>query len=95
MMLARAYASHKQLSGKNRAAQHDIIHAAGDNWAKHPVNFKHGRVVRKESEGSEPRSHWRVDRNTPVFTKNREYLRGLIPVIWNDDLLVRKAASNG
>src|SRR5271170_1000953 len=47
MMLARAHASHKQLAGKNRAAQHEIIHAAGDNWAKHPVDFKHGRVVRK------------------------------------------------
>ena len=37
MMLARAYASHKALAGKNRAAQHEIIHEAGDNWAKHPA----------------------------------------------------------
>jgi tRNA(His) guanylyltransferase len=32
MMLARAYASHKQLAGKKRAEQHEIIHKAGDNW---------------------------------------------------------------
>jgi tRNA(His) guanylyltransferase len=103
MMLARAYASHKQLAGKKRAEQHEIIHKAGDNWAKHPVEFKHGRVIRKprENEWSQTitmnvkRSNWFVDQQTPVFTRDREYIRGLIPVIWNDDLLVRKAASNG
>jgi tRNA(His) guanylyltransferase len=99
MMLARAYASHKQLAGKKRADQHDIIHKAGDNWAKHPVGFKHGRVIRKykyEFEKNPPKQgNWIVDDDTPVFTKNREYIRGLVPVIWNDDLLVRKASSNG
>jgi tRNA(His) guanylyltransferase len=99
MMLARAYASHKQLAGKNRAAQHEIIHAAGDNWAKHPTNFKHGRVIHKTVKLNNPaegvRSNWKVNDKTPVFTKDREYLRGLIPVIWNDDLLIRKAAASG
>lgn len=100
MMLARAYASHKQLAGKNRAAQHEIIHNAGDNWAKHPVRFKHGSVVRKndwtmvEYGGGKPHvSNWVVDTETPVFTKDRGYLRALVPIIWNDDLLVRKAAN--
>lgn len=101
MMLARAYASHKQLAGKNRAAQHEIIHAAGDNWAKHPVSFKHGRVIRKIQTLNNPvemkrvGSNWIVDSFTPTFTKNRSYLRDLIPVIWNDDLLVRKAVASG
>ena len=99
MMLARAYASHKQLAGKKRADQHEIIHKAGDNWAKHPVRFKHGAVVRRRPITAHPAtvyaSNWYVDDSTPVFTKNREYLRSLVPIIWNDDLLVRKAASNG
>jgi tRNA(His) guanylyltransferase len=106
MMLARAYASHKQLAGKKRADQHEIIHKAGDNWAKHPVRFKHGGVIRKTLTGAAvnaaarklglPReSNWFVDEETPVFTKQREYLRSLVPIIWNDDLLVRKAAANG
>lgn len=99
MMLARAYASHKQLAGKKRADQHEIIHKAGDNWAKHPVRFKHGAVVRKFNYQYEknppPHGNWYVDEETPVFTKNREYLRALVPIIWNDDLLVRKAAANG
>jgi tRNA(His) guanylyltransferase len=105
MMLARAYASHKELAGKKRADQHEIIHKAGDNWAKHPVRFKHGAVIcrfatlisrDKENEKfTNPRSSWVVDENTPVFTKDRAYLRNLVPIIWNDDLLVRKAAANG
>jgi tRNA(His) guanylyltransferase len=110
MMLARAYASHKKLAGKNRAAQHEIIHEAGDNWAKHPARFKHGGVIRKSGVeewgkdlGKQPSpenyriGNWFVDAKTPVFTRNggRAYLRNLVPVIWNDDLLVRKAAANG
>jgi tRNA(His) guanylyltransferase len=107
MMLARSYASHKQLAGKKRADQHEIIHAAGDNWAKHPVRFKHGAVIRHAGEnerlktdvlfakGNHTFSNWIMDTETPVFTKQREYLRTLVPIIWNDDLLVRKAAANG
>jgi tRNA(His) 5'-end guanylyltransferase len=107
MMLARAHASHKQLAGKKRADQHEIIHRAGDNWAKHPVRFKHGAVIRHAGEnerlktdvlfakGNHTFSNWVMDTETPVFTKQREYLRSLVPIIWNDDLLVRKAAANG
>ena len=100
-MLARAYASHKALAGKKRADQHEIIHAAGDNWAKHPVRFKHGGVIRHvrwtTSHGVEHthKTNWHLDDNTPVFTKDRAYLRSLVPIVWNDDLLVRKATANG
>src|SRR5271157_1978018 len=99
-MLARAYASHKALAGKKRADQHEIIHAAGDNWAKHPVRFKHGGVIRHvrwtTSHGVEHthKTNWHLDDNTPVFTKDRAYLRSLVPIVWNDDLLVRKATAN-
>ena len=114
-MLAQAYATHKQLMGKNRAAQHEIIHAAGDNWAKHPTSFKHGRVIRRSRPpapefieamrkhpnvvvlGKKPEdfTSWFVDRETPSFTKDRDYIRGLIPVVWENDLLVRKAEAGG
>lgn len=97
MMLARAHYSHKQLAGKKRADQHELIHKAGDNWAKHPVRFKHGAVVRKARSVSRPGKPsqadgpWIVEEDTPVFTKERQYLRSLVPIIWNDDLLIRKA----
>jgi len=104
-MLAQMYASHKQLQNKDVPARHEIIHAAGDNWAKHPANFKHGRVVRKSTPkewghdlGPQPSpdsyhvGNWFVDNETPVFTRDRNYLRNLVPLIWENDLIVRKAA---
>jgi tRNA(His) guanylyltransferase len=102
-MLAQAYASHKQLQNKNTSQRHEIIHAAGDNWAKHPVGFKHGRIIRKhDSEVSDysvvverPRvSNWAVDNSTPVFTKNRSYLREMIPLPWENDMVIRKATND-
>lgn len=46
-LLAGNYASHKQLHGKSVSDRHEIIHAAGDNWANHPVRFKHGGIIRR------------------------------------------------
>ena len=46
-LLAGNYASHKELHGKSVSDRHEIIHAAGDNWAKHPVRFKHGGIIRR------------------------------------------------
>ncbi len=101
-MLAQSHASHKVLHGKNQAAQHDIIVAAGDNWANHPARFKHGGVIHKKIEPPSPaalhpsninagvrESNWFMDENTPVFTKDRDYLRNMVPVIWDNDLLTR------
>jgi tRNA(His) guanylyltransferase len=36
-MLASAYATHKELHGKSASDRHEVIHKAGDNWAKHPL----------------------------------------------------------
>lgn len=107
-MLAQYYATHKQLMGKKRADQHDIIHAAGDNWAKHPNGFKNGRVVRyktfdevvratrgipaaeKVKALKERTSNWFADSATPVFTQDRKYLRDMVPIAWENDIVVRK-----
>jgi len=101
-MLAQHYASHKQLHGKGREQQHEVIHAHGDNWASHPARFKHGAVIRKlgaaewgEDLGEQPREenysvgNWFVDGKTPVFTRNWEYLRRMIPIHWEDDIIER------
>lgn len=77
-MLAQNYASQKQLHGQNREKQHDIIHEAGDNWNDHPADFKRGRCIVYRDQ------QWQVDHETPVFTKNPEYLRNMIPRIWEE-----------
>ena len=109
MMLARSYASHKELMGKNQSAQHEIIHQYGDNWETHPARFKHGGVIRRQAidyldgqvhpgmvhpafVSTEPRpekSNWFMDEGTPVFTRERHYLRTMIPIHWEDDLIQR------
>ena len=101
-LLAGAYASHKQLHAKSVTDRHEIIHKAGDNWAKHPVRFKHGGVVRRFFKttdieimhGIAAHSQWKVDEETPVFTRDREYLRRMIPRHWEGDESVKKAAAH-
>jgi tRNA(His) guanylyltransferase len=86
-MLAQHYYSHKELQGKNVSDRHELIHKAGDNWALHPSNFKNGRVVRKRACVDpvihDKISNWYVDDQTPVFTQEKAYLEGLIPIPWN------------
>lgn len=79
-MLAQAYSSQKKLHGKNRAAQHDLIHEAGDNWNDHPADFKRGRAIIYRDQA------WVVDHETPVFTKETAYLKQFIPVQWADGI---------
>lgn len=104
-MLARAYASHKQLHGKNRDAQRDAILVAGDDWTKHPARFKQGGIIRRQAIDylergavhpammppvpAPEQSNWFMDEDTPVFTENREYLRKMVPLHWENDLVER------
>jgi tRNA(His) guanylyltransferase len=79
-MLAQHHYTAKQLSGKNIAAQHEMIHKAGDNWAKHPDGFKRGRVIRRLDAGVS--TIVTVDKDAPTFTKKPDYLDELIPRHW-------------
>lgn len=72
MMLAQHYASHKELHSKDRTAQHDIIHAAGDNWNDHPAGFKRGRAI----------TNWHTLVDAPIFTQEREWLTKRVPRQW-------------
>lgn len=72
-MLASAHYSHAQLLGKTNAEKHEMLHAKSMNWAKQPADFKRGRVVRPSASG------WEIDREVPVFSRDRAYLRALIP----------------
>lgn len=95
-MVAQSHYSHKALLGKGHAELHEMIHEVGDNWDKYPAGWKRGRVVTphdepvtvpyvdkrsgEKGEASGIRREWRVSA-PPVFTKEPEFLQGLIPVL--------------
>ena len=67
----------------------------GVNWNDYPIKFKRGVVIAKETYEKEvpmhdghqfidvmekvTRTRWAVNYETPIFTKEREYLKDLIP----------------
>lgn len=90
-MLAQHYCSAKELHGVPVEKMHEKIHEHGDNWAKHPVRFKHGAAIVKEM--CEPYKkqtkvgeieipahlEWKIV-ESPVFTRNRQWLTSKIPL---------------
>lgn len=66
--------------------QERLFSEAGVNWNDYKTKYKRGVIVKKHSieievEGSDlpvTRSKWIPDYETPIFTKNKEYLQDLI-----------------
>lgn len=83
-MLARCCYSHKELDGKGIPELHEMLHKKGTNWANQPNTFKRGRLISYLHEG-ELGFDWAVWDPTPIFTREREILRGLIPRHWQED----------
>jgi tRNA(His) 5'-end guanylyltransferase len=73
-MLAGAHYTHAELLGRTEAEKHELLYAKGLNWAKEPVDFKRGRVLRRDEAGE-----WMVDEAPPIFQRETGYLGGLIP----------------
>jgi len=80
-MVAQSLYSHKELHGKNTSVLQEMIFQKGINWNDYPVRCKRGAVIAKEyfDKDGAKRSHW-VVQEPPIFTQDRTYLRGLIPV---------------
>jgi tRNA(His) guanylyltransferase len=78
--LARAHFSHKQLHGAGQSEMHEMLHTKGINWNDLPTEQKRGRCVARVSsvvDGVE-RHTWIVDREIPIFTKDRVYVERLL-----------------
>lgn len=74
-MAAQALYSHKELHGKNTAEQQEMCFAKGVNWNDYRAGAKRGRVMRRVECGG-----WHSD-EPPIFTQERSYLRGQIPLL--------------
>lgn len=75
-MVAQSLYSHKELQNKNQADLQEMIKAKDVDWNDYPVPCKRGScVVRHPVEvNGAIRNKWSIDKNIPVFHKNRSYV---------------------
>ena len=86
-LLGQANFSHNQLQNKNSdEIQEMLFQEKGINWAKEPEWFKNGVAIYKKptkvdyynkfdgSSGVVYRNKWYADLETPVFTKDKQYI---------------------
>lgn len=80
-LLGQANFSHKQLQGKNQNEIQEMLwQEKGINWAKEPEWFKNGvalykvPVEVKHNDITIVREKWGYDLNTPMFTKDRNFV---------------------
>jgi tRNA(His) 5'-end guanylyltransferase len=78
--VAQSLYSSKALHGKKTDEMQEMIFAKGINWHDYDYRKKRGTVVAKveEPHAGTIRNRWQAV-ETPIFTKDREFLRGLIP----------------
>ncbi|MEK6879689.1 MAG: tRNA(His) guanylyltransferase Thg1 family protein [Nanoarchaeota archaeon] len=78
-MAARAVYSHKELNNKNTSDLQELLHQKGINWNDYATDEKRGSVVKKVNSTFDDRGSWIVDKDIPIFTQSRDYLRRMIP----------------
>jgi len=86
-MAARSMYSHRDCRNKNNSQLQEMMHEKGVNWNDYSVHERRGATIIKEEYEAKgldgevvQRSRWIVD-EPPIFTKDRDYLRNLIPRI--------------
>lgn len=76
-MLARTYFSHKQLHGVNTSGVQDmLIDEHNVNWNDLQTRFKRGQAV--VSEVHEDHCYFKIDRDIPIFTQDRDFINQYI-----------------
>lgn len=98
-MAADALYSHKELHGKSASDKQDMMMEKGVNWNDYTPKYKRGALITREefemksteyefdaqrSDGFYTRKKWVVNENTPIFTKERDFLMALIPSALGD-----------
>jgi tRNA(His) 5'-end guanylyltransferase len=90
-MLAQGHFSPKQLHGVSVEKMHDMLVSVNDNWNNHPPRYKQGAAIAKVMQPAymketkvgtveiPPHDEWAMIDDTPIFTKDREWLSSRIP----------------
>lgn len=83
-MLGQCNFSHKALQGKSTDDVQDMLMTEkGINFNNMPTEFKRGSCCIKD--GSEMRKKWMIDKEIPIFTKDREYIESCFQKTEEDD----------
>ena len=92
--VAQSLFSTRELHGKKTNDMQEMIFQRGINWNDYLPREKRGSVIRKVQKkfskvipfryGEVPeieytRNVWEADAETPIFTQDKEYLRGMMP----------------
>lgn len=93
---AQTYLRPKEIKNKNCDQLQELLFSeAGINWAKYPAYFKNGSCVIKkviEHSVTNPktgenikvtRPTWVEDKEVPIFTKDKDYIRQLVYPEWD------------
>jgi tRNA(His) guanylyltransferase len=81
--IAQSMFSHKELQGKNGDQKQEMIfQKSGANWNNYPAYQKRGSCVVKEQYdlNGATRTRWIEDAETPIFSKDREYIERYVVV---------------
>ena len=78
-MAAQSVYSHKELMYKNQFDMQKMLMNKGIDWNKYSSWKKRGTCIIKQEDAETNRTLWETDANTPVFSKNRAYINGLLP----------------
>lgn len=90
-MLAQSHYSAKQLHGVPIEKMHNMLVDVEDNWNNHPPRYKQGAAIAKVMQPAymketkvgtveiPPHDEWAVIEDTPIFTKDREWLSSRVP----------------
>jgi len=80
-MVAQANFSHKSLQGLNGSQMQDkLMLEKGINWNDLPTWQKRGACIIKETyyKGDVERKRWSVDMDTPIFSKDPDYIEDYV-----------------
>jgi len=80
-MVAQANFSHKELQNKSSSDMQDMLMLQKEiNWNNFTPSEKRGTSIIKVKEIIEgvERNKWIIDKDTPIFSQNREYIEKLI-----------------
>jgi len=76
MMVARSVYSQKELHNKKREQIHDLLKAKDINWNNLETYHKRGICVIKNDK-----NEWIIDKEIPMFSKNKLYINKFVPEI--------------